>query len=143
MFTQPFNSIVIEDLMSQLNYRDAFCPRNYTSFWFAPIFSQELYFFLSLNGYYLFSPRNYTSQKMIGDWKIVVSCSFMQTQCINMASTLKWNALAKMMYVISNLGFPRLVKNHQTVLKLADILIRKWQMFNSLCTSRWRSKKSN
>ena len=45
--------------------------------------------------------------------------------------------------IISNLGFPRLVKNHQTVLKLADILNRKWQMFNSVCTSRWRSKKSN
>ena len=45
--------------------------------------------------------------------------------------------------IISNLGFPRLVNNHQTVLKLADILNRKWQMFNSLCTSRWRSKKSN
>ena len=38
--------------------------------------------------------------------------------------------------IISNLGFPRLVKNHQTVLKLADILNRKWQMFNFLCTSR-------
>ena len=38
--------------------------------------------------------------------------------------------------IISNLGFPRLVKNHQTVLKLADILNRKWQMFNSVCTSR-------
>ena len=38
--------------------------------------------------------------------------------------------------ILSNLGFPRLVKNHQTVLKLADILNRKWQMFNSVCTSR-------
>ena len=38
--------------------------------------------------------------------------------------------------IISNLGFPRLVKNHQMVLKLADILNRKWQMFNSVCTSR-------
>ena len=38
--------------------------------------------------------------------------------------------------IISNLGFPRLVKNHQTVLKLADILNRKWQMFNSVCTTR-------
>ena len=36
------------------------------------ILSQELYFFLSLNGYYLFSPRNYTSQKIIGEY--VVSC---------------------------------------------------------------------
>ena len=90
MFTQPFNSIVIEDLMSQLNYRDAFCPRNYTSFWFAPIFSQELYFFLSLNGYYLFSPRNYTSQKMIGDWRIVVFCPFMQTLSITIQGPLNF-----------------------------------------------------
>ena len=49
---------------------DAFSPRNYTSLWFVPILSQELYFFLSLNGYYLFSPRNYTSQKIIGNWRI-------------------------------------------------------------------------
>ena len=44
--------------------------------------------------------------------------------------------------IILNLCFPRLVKNHQTVLNLADILHRKCKMFNFVCTSKWKSKKS-
>ena len=49
-----------------------------------------VYFFSSLNGYHLFSPRNYTSQKMIGDWRIVVSCSFMQIHSFIGSCGFQW-----------------------------------------------------